>query len=132
MSQGVLLVDDNDSIRTQLRELLEGEGFRVDTAANGAEALGWLQAAKEMPGVILLDLTMPDMNGSQFLALRRMDPRLQGIPVVVLSGSLQQWTEKLSGADHVLAKPVDPDSLAELVMRYCGVPASQAHPERQD
>src|SRR5437868_244649 len=71
----VLLVDDDDAIRAQLREFLEGEGFRVVTAGNGVEALDCLQAADELPGVIVLDLAMPAMNGSEFLALRNVNSR---------------------------------------------------------
>ena len=100
----VLVVDDNDELRRQARSVLERHGWAVTEARHGAEALDMVRQG--MPQMILLDLTMPIMDGFQFLAeLRRMEGGAD-IPVLVLSArdlSLAD-RERLSSADKVLRK----------------------------
>ena len=69
--------------------------------------------------MILLDFMMPVMNGSEFLAAMREDSKLRGIPVVILSAWVREWTGHAIGVDHVLGKPFSTDRLLELVGRYC-------------
>jgi CheY-like chemotaxis protein len=81
----VLVVDDEDDARQLVRRMLHAakRGYRVITAADGQEALA--QAREQRPDVILLDLTMPGMDGWRFLEAHRSDPALKEIPVVVVS-----------------------------------------------
>ncbi len=79
----VLIVDDDRSARERLRSVLERQGWTVQEAANGAEALARVQVA--CPRLILLDLTMPVMDGFAFLDALRSDPRSADVPVIVLS-----------------------------------------------
>lgn len=118
MAAPVLLVDDDDALRTSLREFLELDGFVVVPARDGREALDLLRSG-ELPTLILLDFMMPVMNGSQFLAVKRRDPRLCHIPVVILSAWTREWPGQAMGVEHVLSKPIDPERLLELMNRYC-------------
>lgn len=120
MNRSVLVVDDEEPIRDPLQDFLERNGFHVRTAANGKEALELLDAV-ELPGVILLDLMMPVMNGSQFLAVRRADQRLAHVPVVLMSAWLDPNTVRLAAADNIatLAKPFDKQRLLQLVRAHC-------------
>jgi two-component system chemotaxis response regulator CheY len=118
MSRAVLLIDDDDAIRSSLGEFLEEQGFSVLTACHGAEALELLKKV-ERPALILLDFMMPVMNGNEFLTAMRGDPALRGIPVVILSAWVREWTGHAIGADHVVGKPFNTDKLVELVGRYC-------------
>jgi CheY-like chemotaxis protein len=80
----ILVVDDNRDLREMICLLLAGMGHQTAAASNGKEAIQWLLAS-HLPNVILLDLTMPVMDGYQFLAAREVDPALMQVPVVVMS-----------------------------------------------
>jgi CheY-like chemotaxis protein len=110
----VLVVEDDVTIRTLIAEALEGEGYDVVTASNGAEALMMLVLLK--PDAILLDLMMPVMDGRAFLAARRQDPRDAAIPVLILSAAhdLGALAPEL-GARACMAKPFDLDVLLAVV-----------------
>ena len=83
--RAVLVVDDDVAIREALTEALVEEGFPVHAARNGLEALDWLQDNRGRPCVVLLELMMPVMDGRTFLGIRRSDPSLSRIPVIVVS-----------------------------------------------
>lgn len=115
----VMVVEDDRSIRETLAEVLADEGFGVTWAANGAEALHLLQGARA-PRLILLDLTMPIMDGWEFRKALREDPALARIPVVIISADrgLAQKASSLA-ADGYLAKPFHLEALLSTVHRYC-------------
>ncbi len=100
----VLVVDDDPDARARLRTVLERNGWQVAEAGNGQEALAWV--AQASPQVILLDLTMPVMDGFTFLHALREQPGGAEIPVVVLSArDLSQGDrQRLSTAEQVLRK----------------------------
>ena len=79
----VLMIDDEANARKMVKLLLEREGYRVFTAANGQEGL--LLAKVEQPGVILLDLMMPKMTGHETLRKLREDEDTRHIPVIIVS-----------------------------------------------
>ena len=112
----VLVVDDQEAIRATLRTALDDEGFTVETAANGKEALDILE--RWQPCVILLDLMMPVMDGWAF----REEQRRAGstVPVVLLSaaGRLEEHERSL-GAAAVIAKPFDIDRVISTIERVC-------------
>src|SRR5262245_7746344 len=88
MSSGeIFIVDDDRDTRNALAELLEAEGFAVDGAANGREALARLRSRDAHPAVILLDLMMPGMDGWDFRSEQMRDPKLASVPVVIVSAS---------------------------------------------
>src|SRR4051794_11564428 len=79
----VLVVDDDAGIRGGLRRLLRAHGFAATRAAGGAEAIARL--AEFTPSLILLDLSMPDIDGLEVLRRIRADPRTAAVPVIMLS-----------------------------------------------
>jgi CheY-like chemotaxis protein len=114
----VMVVEDDYAIRETLRELLEDEGYHVTPASNGAEALARLRA-DEAPQLILLDLMMPVMDGWEFRRAMEKDPKLSGIPVVLLSAD--NALAQKACAMHVqgyLTKPFELDQLLTTVERY--------------
>src|SRR5438093_13537954 len=75
----ILVVDDEPMVRDTLAQVLADEGYIVDIAVDGADALACVRAAR--PDAILLDLMMPGMNGRQFLQALRDDPTYASVPV---------------------------------------------------
>jgi CheY-like chemotaxis protein len=116
----VLVVDDDAQIRFVLSELLAEEGYTIAQAANGREALNYLQRANPLPYLILLDLMMPIMNGWEFLRVQQRNPLFAPIPVVVISAfrALAESAATL-GVREALAKPIDLDRLLITVQPYC-------------
>jgi CheY-like chemotaxis protein len=108
----VLVVDDDPDIRETLREVIEAEGYRVVTAANGRAALEALIMGLH-PSLIVLDLMMPSMSGWDVLAAIRGDGALRDIPVAVISASGGRTPPP--GATHFLRKPIDLDALLEVI-----------------
>ncbi len=100
----ILVVDDDPDARQRLRTVLERDGWVVSEAGDGAEALA--QVARTPPQLILLDLTMPVMDGFAFLGALRKRPGCEDIPVVVLTARDLDAGERsrLAGADRVLSK----------------------------
>ena len=113
----ILIVEDDADLREMMAQLLLLEGFNAQTVANGREALDYLRAT-ERPELILLDLMMPVMDGWEFRREQQRDPKLAGVPVIVLS-ALDQTRVGDIGAAAFLKKPLDFDRLLELVRRYC-------------
>ncbi len=117
--KSILIVEDEELIRENLRMLLEFEGYSVVTASNGQDGLEKLRKMPH-PCLILLDLLMPVMNGMEFLAEKAKEDTLASLPVCVVSGVPDK--PDLPGMSHFVKKPVDFDGLIEFVKRYCGVP----------
>ena len=113
--KSILIIEDDDDVREALAQLLEDEGYGVHAAHNGREGL---QIASEAvpPRVIVLDLMMPVMNGWEFLAARRDDPRLRNVPVVVVSATGDP--KRLAEVTAFLRKPIDIRRLLQVVHEY--------------
>jgi two-component system chemotaxis response regulator CheY len=113
MPPHILIVDDDPAIRATLSDLLADEGYTITTAANGAEALG-LVTRDERPGVVLLDMRMPVMDGWAFA--RALAERGVSLPVIAMTAAQEagRWSREI-GARWVLAKPFDLDELLETV-----------------
>jgi CheY-like chemotaxis protein len=111
----VLVVDDERDIRELVQDILQFEGYSVVTASNGREALEHLRRAA-LPGLILLDLMMPIMNGWEFRAEQLEDPQLRSIPVVVLTGNryAPERARELNVSSYI-TKPIHLDQLLALV-----------------
>lgn len=112
----VLLVDDEIALVESLKAGLETQGYLVLTALDGASALE--VARREMPHLILLDLTLPHMDGYQVLRLLKADERCQKIPVLVITArtQAQDLVATLdSGADSYYVKPLKFDTLLTLI-----------------
>lgn len=114
--QQILVVDDRWENRAVLQNLLEPLGFKVIKTQNGQEALDTLQSMQ--PDLIITDLAMPVMDGFEFLNHIRRHESLKSLIVVVSSASVAQTDQKMAlkaGGNHFLAKPVDAQSLFELL-----------------
>jgi|SRR5215469_6799403 len=112
----ILVVEDDEDAREALVALLQMKGYHAVPASNGREALEYLQHARA-PDLIILDLWMPIMNGWQFREEQMRDPRLAGVPVIVVT-ALSDRTDV--NANEVIIKPVDVDHLLCAVTQYCG------------
>lgn len=114
----ILVVDDERDVHTLLADLLRAEGYDVVTATDGAEALEYLRAASTLPCLILLDLVMPNVDGWQFIEERSHEPRLAGIPVVLISGQVAaRETARSLGLASYIEKPIRVASLREMLTR---------------
>jgi CheY-like chemotaxis protein len=108
----VLIVDDDDDIRETLEVILASRGYESRAASDGAEALDMMRAGP-LPDVVLLDMMMPGMNGTQFRAHQLEDPRLANVPLVVMTGDNKADQKAAAlGAFRWLKKPVD---IADLI-----------------
>jgi CheY-like chemotaxis protein len=120
----VLLVEDEDGLRTVIRRLLQDEGYSVIEAPNGARALQLLaEGAARQVGLVLTDLRMPIMDGRQLAAaLARLQPSL---PIVFMSGYTAQLMDMrlVSPELTFLAKPFRNDELLATVRDQLGRPA---------
>jgi len=120
----VLVVDDDADAREAMKSVLELHGYTVVTAADGSEAIERLRHGLT-PCLILLDLMMPGMDGFEFVNEKRQDPRISAIPVVIYSGHNDAKSNAVRlGAEGYFQKPVEVQSLLNLVERYRARPAS--------
>jgi CheY-like chemotaxis protein len=109
----LLLVDDSDAI-VALEKAALGSTYRLESAANGRLALELMQ--RHVPDGVLLDLSMPEMDGDEVLMAMRRDPRLREVPVLVISTESQRARDTLRlGADDFLPKPVTAEDLRRRV-----------------
>jgi CheY-like chemotaxis protein len=116
----VLLVEDDEGTRRQLRQILETRGYIVQEAADGQQALEVLRRTPA-PAVILLNLTMPVLDGWAFRKQQRRDPALAAIPVIILSTHGDQvWHAEEFGEVGFLRKPVNPAELEATLHRFIG------------
>ncbi|MBD0315329.1 MAG: response regulator [Nitrospiraceae bacterium] len=119
MSARILIVEDDEDIARNLRELLEGEGHVVEWASNGRVALDYLRGTSNLPSFILLDLMMPVMDGYEFRKEQEKDPRVAWIPVVLMTADGYIEAKKFKvGAQMYVSKPVDIDEILRIVERF--------------
>jgi len=115
MASTVLVIEDDPDAREAITEILRGDGHQAVGAANGREALDTLHSGFR-PGLIILDMLMPGMDGWQFRRAQCADETLAKIPVVVVSGVRATRNSALrGGAVAFLSKPVAPDALLSTV-----------------
>jgi CheY-like chemotaxis protein len=114
----ILVADDDPIIRRLIEVNLGLDGFEVETASGGEDALA--QAKERSPDLILLDVMMPGITGWEVARLLKEDHETAGIPVVILSARTQDEDRRRGQALGVAAyvsKPFDPQALVELVHR---------------
>jgi two-component system, chemotaxis family, chemotaxis protein CheY len=116
----ILVVDDEADIRTFIRETLVDEGYEVDLAGGGAEALRAVEANR--PDLIMLDVNMPDVDGWDVLAQLRAAAGPQTPVVVMTAGYNAQDQALASGAQGYLGKPFDLDDLLSTVAAHASLP----------
>ena len=114
----ILLVEDQSDLRQMYAQQLELSGFEVIEAANGADAVA--RTAEHAPDVVLMDLSLPILDGWEATRRLKNDARTAHIPVVALtahdeSGELQRATR--AGCDWFVPKPCPPDALVTEIRR---------------
>jgi two-component system phosphate regulon response regulator PhoB len=128
MSKRILIVDDEPDLVVTLDYNLKKEGYETCSAANGAEALK-LAMQEPLPDLILLDLMLPDMSGTDICRQLRADEHTRGLPVIMLTAKGEEIDRVVGfevGADDYVIKPF---SVRELVLR---VKALLRRSEQQD
>ena len=116
----VLIVDDNEKNRKLARDVLRAAGLRTLEAGRGNEAIS--VATDNRPDVILLDLRLPDMNGTEVARQLRSRTGTGEIPVVALTASAYAWSSDrllAAGFDGYLQKPIDVRAFPDQVRGFC-------------
>jgi DNA-binding response OmpR family regulator len=115
----ILVVEDDPGIRQGIADFLGFEGYAVDVAVNGEEALSYLRERR--PSLLVLDLVMPVMNGPQLLDRIRSEGIAEGVPVAIMTAAMP-GASTLPAADAYLSKPFDLEELLLVVGRHAGPP----------
>ena len=107
---------DLDASGAALAEFLTSSGYEVESAADGLDALIWLDSSLRKPAVILLDIALPRMDGIRFLSLQRSLPAVAAIPVVAMTGDGRRWSSLPGmGFSGAFFKPLDLPKLLETI-----------------
>lgn len=122
----VLVVDDSPTIRKAVSIILEKEGYEVVTAADGVQALSKLNSpaselSGQLPDLILLDITMPHMDGYQVCKIIKGNNETKGVPVVMLSGKdgfFNKVRGRMVGSTEYITKPCNPQTLINAVKKH--------------
>ena len=118
----VLIVDDNDRNRKLARDVLGSNRFRTLEATTAGEGIAL--ASEHLPDVILMDLRLPDLDGTEAARMLRAEERTSRIPVVALSAlpldAHDDWLFEAGFAGYV-AKPIDIDAFPDAVRRFCAL-----------
>ncbi len=116
-SNVVLVVEDDEATRSALSELVELDRFVVARASNGAEALEYLRTSSQPPRLIVLDLTLPKLDGYQFLAEQKKDSAFSRIPTIVTTGRSPAEANKID-VEAIFYKPVDVRLFLDVISHY--------------
>lgn len=127
MNQLVLVVEDDATMQRMALKVLRSRGFRCELGRNGREAVE--MARRLHPGLILMDLSLPEMNGWEATKALKADPATAGIPVVAITAHAMvgdRETALAAGCAECLTKPYELDDLIALVGRYVNAAESEA------
>ncbi len=116
--KAVLIVEDSTPFRTLMGNMLSRD-YDVISARNGLEAMMWLRSGM-LPDIIVTDVQMPELDGAQLISNIRCSGMLQNIPVVVVSGSCEEFELneiRNMGAQEILLKPFKPTQLHNTINR---------------
>jgi CheY-like chemotaxis protein len=115
----ILLVEDDFILRGALATVLVSEGYKVESAANGLDALERL-ARPPKPALIVLDIMLPYMDGLEFRTVQRATPAIADIPVIVLTAiGVEPEAAAELRLDQPLFKPVDRSRMLQAIRRHC-------------
>jgi CheY-like chemotaxis protein len=105
MPKIALVVDDSMLIRYTVCRSLEERGFAVESATNGLEALRILE--RVLPALVVTDMQMPQMTGSELITELKKNPRTAGIPIIIVAGRASGFDEKEKRANFAIYKDID-------------------------
>ena len=120
MGAQILVVEDNEKSMKLFRDVLQATGYRTLEATTGAEAVRL--AAEHAPKLVLMDIQLPDVDGSEALSRLRADDRTASIPVLALTAQAMHGDRErflAAGFDGYLSKPVNIAEFVATVKRYC-------------
>ena len=118
----ILIVDDEEDIRTYLSTLLGDQGFETLLAKDGEEA--WKQVEANSPDLITLDISMPEKSGIKFYREMKASDRWKKIPIIIVTGVSEDMRKFLSSRHQVpppegyLAKPINPEEILALINKW--------------
>jgi CheY-like chemotaxis protein len=120
VSARILIVEDHPTMREAMRLVLEGEGFDIDEASDGAQALSAVH--EEPPDLVLLDMSIPGVSGPDVLAAVKNDPATSAVRVIVVTATGEEGraAAMAGGADHYFTKPFSPIALLHAVEEVLG------------
>jgi len=116
----ILVVDDDADFREAICEVLGEAGYPVQQAENGEVALS--RVGEELPGIVLLDLKMPVLDGWGVMERMRNDARAAAVPILILSAYGFEWEAELLGAQGYIPKSVGMDEILDRVRKAAGSP----------
>lgn len=117
----ILIVDDEEDIRTYLSTLLEDQGFQTVQAKDGEEAMKIIQT--EPPDLITLDVSMPEKSGVKFFRELKTNDRWKQIPVIIVTGVSEDFKGFISSRHQIpapegfVAKPISPEEILNLARK---------------
>jgi twitching motility two-component system response regulator PilG len=117
----IMVVDDSPTVRKLVAITMERQGYRVVQAGDGYEAVEMIRR-QGAPDMVLLDITMPGLDGYQLCKLIRQHPETKQIPVVLLSGKdgfFDKMRGRMAGSSSYITKPFKPEQLIDIAARYC-------------
>ena len=124
MSLVALVVDDSMLIRHTVCRFLEERGFAVESATNGQEALEALQRVR--PNIIITDMQMPKMSGSELITALKSQPANADIPIVIVAGKQSGFEQSETRANFAIFKDIDIESqLAKALHAILGEAAAR-------
>jgi two-component system, OmpR family, phosphate regulon response regulator PhoB len=120
VSARILIVEDHPTMREAMRLVLEGEGFDIDEASDGQQALASVQ--EDRPDLVLLDMSIPGVSGTEVLAAVKNDPATTEVRVIVVTATGEEGraAAMAGGADHYFTKPFSPIALLNAVEEVLG------------
>jgi two-component system, cell cycle response regulator DivK len=126
MNRLVLVVEDDPLMQRMALKVLRSRGYATEHASNGREAVA--MAARLRPALILMDLSLPEMNGWEATRALKADPALASIPVIATTAHAMvgdRETAIAAGCAECLTKPYEIAELVALVVRYLGPPQAK-------
>jgi two-component system cell cycle response regulator DivK len=125
LGKTVLLVEDNPHNRKIFSGMLAHAGFTIVEAEDGHQALAAI--AKQLPDVILMDLSIPGVDGWEVTRRLKADARTKPVPIIALTAHAMRGDEeraRAAGCDHYLAKPISPKKVVEEVRKILRLPST--------
>src|SRR3954466_15487245 len=124
----ILVVDDESSLLRYMQTMLELEGFHVETAVNGLEAVKRIERG-QLPDLVFLDLLMPEMDGLQALEkMRKKRPELKVVMLSCVSDTAKVVQAMRLGAQDYLTKPFEKNELDKVIERCLGTDSAESDP----
>lgn len=121
-SSYILITEDDVMLRDMYKMRLEAEGFKVDTADNGLEALKKIKVSR--PSIVLMDIMMPVMDGLTALKKMKSDPEMKDIPVIIMTVLIQEEKRKegieLGASDYLIKSETMPQDVVSKIKEIMG------------